>query len=240
MINILLVEKDINICQRILTDISQKNSNIRFCGLVSSSQDMYNFVKQNNNIIDLIIVNSMFITSNLKDNNLITYNPQLFSNNHNFENTISKNNLIKFLIKEINTKITLFEKTEKYKSRIKKIIIEELLYLGYNFLYDGSIYLFETIYILYTIKKYSDIDLEKEIYPIIAKKYGKTSHNIKCNIRNATEAMYFDCKEEKLIKYLGININKNPGTKKVILGVLRNIDRKTRVSRDTLEKVENA
>lgn len=55
MINILLVEKDINICQKILTEISQKNSNIRFCGLVSSSQDMYNFIKQNNTIIDLII-----------------------------------------------------------------------------------------------------------------------------------------------------------------------------------------
>lgn len=50
-------------------------------------------------------------------------------------------------------------------------IKEELNYLGYNPKYYGTKYLEEVIYILYNNENINN--LQKEVYPIIARKYNK-------------------------------------------------------------------
>lgn len=112
------------------------------------------------------------------------------------------------------------EQSEKY---IKEKIVKELKILGYNIEYLGTKYLLETIYILSILKDYNDNNLEKDIYPIVAKKYGKTVHNIKCNIRNATEIMYYDNQEELIIEYLKDYKNSKIGTKIIILAILKKV-----------------
>ena len=125
----------------------------------------------------------------------------------------------------INSKLLLSSKNidcDKEKN-IKNKIKQELEYIGYNLLHLGTKYLIETIYILHTLEEYYDDNLEKDIYPIVASKYGKTMNNIKCNIRNATELMYYDNKEEKIMKYFKFAVSRKPKTKDVISIVLNKL-----------------
>ena len=105
------------------------------------------------------------------------------------------------------------------KGKIKK----EMKLLGYNMEHIGAKYLVETICIVYSLKKYTNINLLKDIYPIVAKKYGKTVNNIRCNIRNATDIMYFDNEEEVIKKYLENYKNCKFGSKIVIDAILEKI-----------------
>lgn len=81
----------------------------------------------------------------------------------------------------------------------------------------------ETIYLLYISEDYYDDNLEKDIYPIVAEKYGKTAHNIKCNIINATNMMTLECEEEKIMNYLKFNAPYKPGPKTIIFEILNRI-----------------
>lgn len=86
---------------------------------------------------------------------------------------------------------------------IKNQIKMELEKLKFNFSYIGTRYLFEALYILITLNLYYNFNLEKDIYPIIANEYGITIHNIKNNIANAIDMMFYDCDEKILKKYMG-------------------------------------
>ena len=84
-------------------------------------------------------------------------------------------------------------------------------------------YLIESIKYLYFNTYKTDCNLEKEIYPLIGKKYNKTVHNIKCNITNATIQMYQKNNKNKLLEYLNIQKESEIKLKKIILRVLRKI-----------------
>lgn len=108
---------------------------------------------------------------------------------------------------------------------IKEEIKKELEYLGYNFAHNGTKYIIEVIYILYFITSYGDDNLEKDIYPIVGKKYGKSAHNIKCNITNSTETMTFECEEERLKNYLYDYKYIKPGPKRIIYAILGKLNK---------------
>lgn len=95
--------------------------------------------------------------------------------------------------------------------------------IEFNFSYDGTKYLLEAIYILYTLKIYYNFNLEKDVYLIISDKYGISPHNIKNNIVNATDKMYYDCDEEKLENYIADYDDSKPGPKRIIKAVLRRV-----------------
>ena len=99
--------------------------------------------------------------------------------------------------------------------------MSELEKIHYNFSYIGTEYLIETIYILIINEKVSGYNLEKEIYPLVAKMYQTTIKNVKNNILNATDKMYYDCEEKILKKYIVYNIKPTP--KKIIKFVLENL-----------------
>lgn len=124
------------------------------------------------------------------------------------------------IIKIINELIEL--------KRISKLSIEEkikieLKKLKYNFSYIGTIYIYETILFIYSKSLNKKIKLEKQVYPILAKKYNTTVNNIKTNIINATHEMYYDCKDEVLNKYLGHCDNEKPTPKEVISIIVDNL-----------------
>lgn len=105
----------------------------------------------------------------------------------------------------------------------KKQIVNELKKIGYNVNYKGTLYLVNTILELYFNKNIYGDNLERTIYPIIAKMFNKTPHNIKCNINNATESMYYNCDISILKKYFCFVDDKKPTTKAVIYTVLNKI-----------------
>lgn len=105
---------------------------------------------------------------------------------------------------------------------IEEKIEQELKKLKYNFSYKGTRYLTYTIYIIYKTHKDSECDLKYEVYPIVAEKYETSVNNVKCNIRNATDKMYYDCEQDILSKYIGCL--EKVTTKMVIKSVLKRLN----------------
>lgn len=62
------------------------------------------------------------------------------------------------------------------------------------------------------------------IYFIIALRHKKTSHNIKCNINNATTIMNCDCQKDIIMKYFNFSNTKTEvKPKQVIETILKKI-----------------
>lgn len=98
--------------------------------------------------------------------------------------------------------------------------------MNYNFTYIGTRYLAQCIYESYhRVNKY-DINLNRDIYPIIVQKYNKSINSIKTNINQATNIMYFDTEEKLLFKYFGYNITCKPKPKDIIFKIMENIDQR--------------
>lgn len=112
---------------------------------------------------------------------------------------------------------------EEFKISLKGKINNELEYISYNFVHKGTQYLAEIIYEIYTRRDICGYNLKKDIYPIIAKKHKTTEHNIKCNIIHATNAMYYECEEEKLMKYLHYYTVSKPKPKEIIFTILNRL-----------------
>lgn len=240
MVNVLLVEEDMKYCKKLINNINVENENIRLCAIASNVEEIL-FAISNHNI-DIILMDLKFSDYNkIKNKKLISkgqledytimlleqqdvYNISLSENNYivksNNINEVSKS-INKLVISRISSQS--FLKKDSQENTIKAKIRDELSYLGYNLSYNGTKYLIETIYLLYISKDYYDNNLEKDIYPIVAKKYGKTAHNIKCNIINATNIMTLECEEEKLLNYLYLCHFSKPGPKTIISAVLGKI-----------------
>lgn len=99
----------------------------------------------------------------------------------------------------------------------------ELKKLNYNFSYNGTKYLAESIYQSYHMQDIYNINLNKDVYTIVAKKYNKSVNNIKCNITHATKWMYYDCDEKTLEEYYRFFYRKKPTVKEVIVAILNNL-----------------
>ena len=109
------------------------------------------------------------------------------------------------------------------EKRIKNKIKVELKKIEFTLSYNGTMYLIDIIYIYYTLKMYHNFNLEKDIYPILVEKYETSSNNIKNNIENAIEKMFFDCDEEILEVYIDDYDYSKPKPKMIIRAVLKRI-----------------
>lgn len=107
--------------------------------------------------------------------------------------------------------VEMEELKEKIACELKKIKYKS---------YVGTKYLIEAIYIIIT-EDMEEYDFKKDIYPILAKKYYISEYTVKSNIRNATDKMYYDCEENKLVEYMGYDLKPTP--KRVIESVLKHI-----------------
>lgn len=234
MVNILLVEEDKNYSINILNCINLKNTNLKIAGIVTNIKDIAPILTQNNIAIILVDINKSnykeFIMSDydynvliilLVEDNCIT--PELINNSY-ILGIISKTDDFNKINYNINNLINKKQQNEiLIEDMIKKRIINELNYLGYDFLHKGSKYLVESIYITYTLDSNYEYNLEKDIYPKVAKKYNQTWNNIKSAIRYATDMMYYNNKESKLNEYLkDYNFSKF-GVSVVILAILKKI-----------------
>ncbi len=113
---------------------------------------------------------------------------------------------------------------ERYNERkLKNKIEEELKKLEYNFSYKGTVYLVDAIYVLYNLKKSGEYNLGEDVYPIVAKHYNTVANNIKCNITNSTDKMFYDCEEKVLRAYLKEFTFTKPGPKKIMEAVIKRL-----------------
>ncbi len=142
-------------------------------------------------------------------------------------------------ISEIVDKINeLVKEKEQIKkiSNVKNKIIKQLQYLNYNLAHKGTQYLIDAILIIYESGEYDIFNLKEEVYPIVAKKYNKTLHNIKCDINKANDYMYKVCKKERVRKYFKFFDDTKPTVKNVIYTILNKVIDKAETRNNEIEK----
>ena len=190
--------------------MQKKFENIRICNIEYNIENCFSVLKTTE--IDIIIID--------------------LENNQNTEidliKYIERNKLYRYK-KSIIVKVNQFGHKEISKanqyvlSYINKISeIEHVLHVFIAKKRDMK-YLEETILEIYKMNIKFEGNLEKEIYPIIAKRHQKKMDTIYGNIKFATNHMIMDCKEEKLNQYLGHGYFEKPKVKEIIFKVLSKI-----------------
>lgn len=241
MINVLFLCNNMKYYIKLSNCLNMRNPDIRICGVSDNFKELvFLLAKQ---CVDKIIIDldKLLDFSGLNDflkNNNNYYNTHivfLLNNLDNYNNIIEnydyviKTSEIIDVVERINLlfiqEVVINFNNNSNEMIIKEKIINELKFLLYNFSHLGTIYILESIYILYTLKDYNYYNnLEKYIYPIVAKKYGKSSHNIKCNIRNATDIMLLENKQENIKVYLETDNLSKCKSKRVIKIILKKIN----------------
>lgn len=245
MINAILIENDISYGKKLISGLAVKNSNFRVCGITNNKKEI--LFLMDNIEIDIIIIDMpidkcspimQLIEEKKKqtsvilvlDKNVEINNSYIdFLMNKKFDYNIKSDDIYDDANKINSIIISKFDiyneniNNKTNENKVREKINKELAYLGYNLKHYGSKYIAETVYILFTTRDYCDENLEGNIYPVVAKKFGKTINNIKTNIKNATDMMYYECEEEKLMRYLGHCYCSKPKPKEVILNILKKI-----------------
>ena len=106
---------------------------------------------------------------------------------------------------------------------LKLKIAEELSKLNFKFSYNGTQYLIDCIYEVYSRNYIWNVNLSKEIFPILSIKYNKPINTIHNDIKHAINNMYFDCEEEILKKYFYYFELEKPKLKNLIFKVINNL-----------------
>lgn len=218
MVNILIVDNKIDFAMSLI-NLLNKNENIRVCAIAKNANEATKIIKENNNIsailLNLSIKNVKFLDS-LKNNRkyqkscIVIYDKR--SKICNFINNNS-----------IYTLIDKCEKKEVILSVINEFIYRKMTYLGFDITHKGTKYLLESIeYIILNPEKEVS-KLERDIYPVLSKKYGESIHNIKCSINRATTSMYYECDVNKLKKYFYFRDDIKPSVKTIIDTIVNKI-----------------
>ncbi|MCI9286471.1 MAG: hypothetical protein HFJ57_00510 [Clostridia bacterium] len=217
MINLLLVEDDFTRCKNIVNLITEKHQDIKIYKIATSIKESLEMLSDKE--IDMILVNSKIYTFSK-----IRYSIPNLKIRHFKQYVLINYSNVNLQIIDNNNNILVSTKGHKYNFDIlKESIWSELKFLNYNLSYKGTMYIAEAILELFDSNNTYNENLNREIYPIIAKKYSKTVNNIKCNITNSTQIMKINCNTEKLEKYF---LNNNPTVKQIIFIVFQKVNSK--------------
>lgn len=241
MLNLLIISNNLDDSKNLLNYISQNSTLIRVYSIVNTIPDLTQII--NTGIIDLILIDIDQLKNNfILDINhilqpyykiyeksiIILFNNSEFQgmlNNHYIYSYVKKDKDYKLLLEnleEIANSLSLIS-IKQNTSTLLPLIKNELEYIGYNLSYIGTKYLAECIYLAYTNINSLNC-LSKKVYPIIAKKYNKPIDNIKCNISIATNAMFYDCSEKRLISYFNLCTISKPKPKQVIYTIINKLN----------------
>lgn len=245
MVNVLIADDNWNYARNLMAFINEKSNKVRVTNITINGEETLK-VLNGNNLIDIVLLdlkmpiysgieviekldreqrekyyNSFIIISGefeLMEDSEIRYNQVV---NRILPKTLS----MEQIVAQINGLIIEREENQDLKN-IKAKITNELLYLGYDFSNKGTRYLIEAIELIYIRGENFMENLNKYVYPIIAQRYNQSTNNIKCNIIRATENMYYNCNEMKLVNYFSLQMTMKPNIKTVINTVLIKIDTK--------------
>ena len=206
MLNILILSNNLSFIIKIVNTLSIKNKKYRIYNISRSIKEVSKIIQVYKDNVNLIITD----ISNEKISILIEQEllniPIIIINEKYTNKEIKKNKIFIFnSAKEFfyNLDDTVIEIIKFSKSNIKVLyrIYKYLLKFGYCFSHLGTKYLAHTIYLIF-YQNHNIFKLEREIYPIIAKKYNTSIHNIKCDITLATRYMnsIMNAEKDKIIE----------------------------------------
>ncbi len=233
MVNLLLICDELGSIQNLINKIIMTNNQLRLFNISSSIENSLRLIKENSNI-DIIMTylskdDTFNFLNNLEkedickfQNSVIVITKEQFDLHVKDEiciNSIALKDDFNSVIEKIDNLIKLKEENRRF-SNYKMLVITYLSQLGYNFSHLGTIYLLDILMILLKNKIKKCPKLEKEIYPIIAKKYSTTVHNVKCTITLATKYMNLYRKDCEMTRKSNILCDDYITTKNVINGFL--------------------
>ncbi len=235
MFKLLVVEDNIKQSKQIINYISQNDDDTKLYCIAYNYQEAIDIIK--NKDIDIILLDlnlpdtsGIEIIKYIEKNKINKYYNSIFvvSGRYDLITVVQKSPYVfsyitkPYSLNNILENLKSIIKLKKSKDILQKIN-NELKKLHYNFSYNGTRYLAETIYEIYKRDNENSDNLKKYIYPIIADKHKKTINTICGNIKQATNSMYFDCDEETLKKYFNYSYCTKPKVKEIIFTVLNNI-----------------
>lgn len=235
MLNLLIITDDIDSSLQLLNYISNNTNKIKVHSIVYKIEDGLSilnggkidlvYIKSNQSISSILktIHNiSKLYTEKYKKSFLIVNDQAInYSNDSYIFNCLASSQNVSKVFEELEKMAT--EKLLKLNnSVILKKIKKELQYLKYDFSHNGTQYLIDSIMIVYQNINDSE-NLNKNVYPILSKKYNKSINNIKVNISNATNSMFYECDMNILKDYFNFYYDCKPKTKLVIFTILNKI-----------------
>lgn len=238
MINILIAENDINYAKEIINLINSNFENARIFNISTSGYETLELLKDSTNI-DIILLESCMPDLNIVEiiSKLSSYpkidkyiNSIIILANDNFKSlktkmiycSFFKNSNYKLLVESLN-KIIIEKGLNHITCDVRNRITNELTSLKYSLSHIGTKYLIDTIEIIYFNGDNLTMNLSKNVYSILAKHYNRTCSSIKVSIIRATEAMYYNCPENKLMEYFKLDKINKPNIKTVIQTVISNV-----------------
>lgn len=215
MLNILIYEKNIDNCKKIINAIALLDFPVRVYSIATSASEIHKSLALFN--IDLIILDiideNISYTNLFQEKDLTNTNTSVIVLSNVMQNS---SNIIFINSYELLHDVLL----SKYN--LKSIISNELDYLCFNTNHIGTKYLTEVIYYVYY--NYSLLsNLTKLVYPQVAKKYSISVNTLKCDIFQSTLYSYVTCKESTLESYLGRSCIEKPSAKNYICSVIDHI-----------------
>lgn len=240
MVNMLVVEDNYDYSKNLINIILQELPQIRLCKIATDGKDALNFLINSHNRIDIILldlqipnISGIKILETLENNNINKYKNsvivitgQLSLLNKIVKNSflytyIPKTDSIDNMISKIN-ELTQIKQKELLQKNISKLIDREMHILSFKESLIGTKYLRETINLIAKTPGLTSDNLKNKVYPLVAKKYKKTTHNIKCNINNATELMNCTCEKNVLKKYFMFYDDISNATPKQVIDTILN------------------
>lgn len=228
MINVVIVKESKKDVEELINTLYYLNENIKKIYSVCNTVELHKLLSTNNiNFIimsfdiyfSLTIKEYINIAENVKNILIVNFTTEeIIENINNIYKTSNREEMILEISKIINLNCGIIN-----ENKLKEIISAKLFSIKYSLKYKGTRYLIEAIYIAKVTGYYDLNKIEKLIYTEVAKIYNTTAHNVKCNIVNATDIMYYSCEEEKLKSFLNIDEIYKPGPKKIISAVLNKI-----------------
>lgn len=153
------------------------------------------------------------------------FNNNLKVSEINSDVTLLKKECLELFFLNIDTKEenNIYEISEEDKDEIINKIKLELKKLSFRESYRGFKYLVECIYEVYILKDFYNVNLSKEIFPKIAKKYNKSIECVHSNIKQAMKIMYYDCDKNTLMEYFKYVEEEKPKLKELIERIIEHI-----------------
>lgn len=234
LVKVLIIDDDFQFIKILINDVLN-GSNVKVCKLLTNGNEIFELLSHDD--FDIILLNSTLmpfcnnlnLITELFHNSIEKYkNSIIISHSSSVTSSLLDNPLVyDCIIKEDNinniiSKVNgLIERKDVFYK--KNQIFTELKSIGYDINYKGTRYLAEAILQMYINNNSISDNLQKDIYPLISKLHNKTVNNIKCNINNATECMYYTCDSKKLKTYFSFFDDVKPTTKTVIYTILNKI-----------------
>lgn len=233
MINILIVEDNLQYVKEVLNHVISKFKNIQLSFIATSIEEAIDII--NSNHIDLVfldlklsvseeinVIEKIKILNGIREPNIIIISADIALKDKIKKlyfnvNVIERMSSYECIYKEISRiiyKVNYSQQKEKMESKI----MSELILLGYDFKYKGTIYFFEAINYIYRNNNFDLLDnLERNVYNYIALKYHKSVNNIKTNIIKATNIAWIYQDKSAIKKSFASKIKPTP---KVIISTI--------------------